>query len=331
MELGFYETNINGREVIGHSGDTSWFHAALHLFTKEGVGLYMSFNSQGKASVMANLRTELFKAFADRYFRGPAETQRVDANTAAAHARLITGYWINSQRSQSKFPAVILEIVLGAQPRVSQNATGELVYSGLELNARPVHLIETSPFVWTDATAQVRVAARIENGRAVMLGSDHSPASVLLRPQWYQNAAWVLPAINVSESALFFTALCWPVAAIVRRLRGTPLNLDARSYQAYRWSKISAIAILATFPLWGLTLNQVLSGGVPDAQIRIAQCYGLVAYVGGAGLMLWNMRTVWSGARRWPAKVWSIVLALSAITILWLAWVFNLIGFSLNY
>ena len=48
MELGFFETNINGREVIGHLGDTEFFHTSLHLFMNEGVGIYFSFNSPGK-------------------------------------------------------------------------------------------------------------------------------------------------------------------------------------------------------------------------------------------------------------------------------------------
>ena len=48
MELGFFETNINGREVIGHLGDTDYFHTSLHLFLKENVGLYVSFNSPGR-------------------------------------------------------------------------------------------------------------------------------------------------------------------------------------------------------------------------------------------------------------------------------------------
>ncbi len=48
MQLGFFETNINGHEVIGHLGDTDYFHTSLHLFLKEGVGFYVSFNSLGK-------------------------------------------------------------------------------------------------------------------------------------------------------------------------------------------------------------------------------------------------------------------------------------------
>jgi hypothetical protein len=47
--------------------------------------------------------------------------------------------------------------------------------------------------------------------------------------------------------------------------------------------------------------------------------------------MLWNLRTVWSGNRRWPAKVWSIVLVLASFIVLWVAFAFKLIGFGVNY
>src|SRR6516162_5773377 len=93
MELGFFETNINGREVIGHLGDTQYFHTALHLFLKENAGFYVSFNSLGKEGAAHNLRGALFEDFADRYFPAPRPQSRVDAATAAAHAALLSGTW----------------------------------------------------------------------------------------------------------------------------------------------------------------------------------------------------------------------------------------------
>ncbi len=56
MELGFFETNINGREVIGHLGDTDYFHTSLHLFLQDNVGFYVSFNSPGKDGAVGGLR-----------------------------------------------------------------------------------------------------------------------------------------------------------------------------------------------------------------------------------------------------------------------------------
>jgi hypothetical protein len=68
-----------------------------------------------------------------------------------------------------------------------------------------------------------------------------------------------------------------------------------------------------------------------DWALRTAQVLGLVAFVGGFVLMLWNLWMVWSGARRWPARVWSIALVLAAFAILWTAVVFKLLTFGLNY
>ena len=47
--------------------------------------------------------------------------------------------------------------------------------------------------------------------------------------------------------------------------------------------------------------------------------------------ILWNLRTVWAGNRRWPAKTWSIVLTLAAFVVLWAAFAFKLINFGANY
>ena len=88
MELGFFETNVNGREVIAHLGDTQNFHTSLHLFLKENVGFYVSFNSLGKEGAAGGLRGALFDDFADRYFPA-AETgaAKVDEKTSAAMRR----------------------------------------------------------------------------------------------------------------------------------------------------------------------------------------------------------------------------------------------------
>ena len=68
-----------------------------------------------------------------------------------------------------------------------------------------------------------------------------------------------------------------------------------------------------------------------DFTVRLTQLFGVVAFIGGFALILWNLRMVWTGNRRWPAKVWSIVLALSALIVLYVAIVFNLFNFGLYY
>jgi len=129
----------------------------------------------------------------------------------------------------------------------------------------------------------------------------------------------------------------WPVTAIVRRRFGGTLRLDRDSLHAYRLSKVAAVLIVAAACLWGIALSSILSSN-NDLSTRInwiihlAQLLGIIGFIGGFVLTLLNLRAVWSnGARRWPARTWSIVLVLSSFFMLWIAIAFNLISFGVNY
>ena len=334
MELGFFETNINGREVIGHLGDTQYFHTSLHLFLKENVGLYVSFNSPGKAGAAGSLRNAFFQDFADRYFPGDETESRVDDKTAAIHAAMLKGRWANSRGSQSSFIAVLGLI---GQTKGGVNSKGELSLPFPGLNGKPRHWVEVSPFLWRDTGGHDLLAAKLVDGKAVRFSFDElSPFMVFERVPWYQNSAWLLPLLCASLAAFLFTGLTWPIAAIVRRRYGATLALDPKSLRAYRWSKVAAIVIFAALATWALTVTLMIKdiGNLSskfDSHVRFAQIFGIVAFIGGLGVVLWHLWTVWSGTRRWPAKLWSVVLVVAACVVLWTAVVFNLIGFGLYY
>jgi CubicO group peptidase (beta-lactamase class C family) len=334
MELGFFETNINGREVIAHLGDTNNFHTSLHLFLKDGVGFYVSFNSLGKAGAAGVLRDALFDDFADRYFPLADNSVPVDAKTAAAHAALMKGNWVNSRGSQSSF-LVLLGLV--GQTKAAVNAKGELVLPFNGLDGKPRRWVEIAPFVWHDPDDHKLVAAKVVDGKPVRFSMDElSPFMVFDRVPGYQDAAWLLPVLCAALGALLLTALLWPITAIVRRRFGATLALDPKSLRAYRFSKIGAILSLAGLGVWALTLSRMLNdynnlSAKFDFTVRLTQLFGVVAFIGGFALILWNLRMVWTGERRWPAKVWSIVLALSALIVLYVAIVFNLFNFGLYY
>jgi CubicO group peptidase (beta-lactamase class C family) len=334
MELGFFETNINGHEVIAHLGDTEHFHTSLHLFLQEGVGFYVSFNSLGKEGAAGGLRGALFEDFADRYFPAGAPPGKVDEKTAAAHAAMLKGSWVNSRGSQSSFLAAL---DLFSQTRISLNAKGEPVLPFLGLNGVPRHWVEFAPFVWRDRDSHERLAAQVVDGQIVRFSIDGiSPFMVFDRPAWYQNVGWLRPSFYMSLAALALTAIFWPVTAIVRRRFGATLALDPPSMRAYRQSKIAAILIVAAVAFWGTTVGLMLKDfnnltAHFDWVVHLAQLLGIVAFIGGLVLMVLNLRAAWRGQRRWPAKVWSVVLVLSAFIVLWIAFAFNLIGFGVNY
>ncbi|HVH83181.1 MAG TPA: serine hydrolase domain-containing protein [Steroidobacteraceae bacterium] len=338
MELGFFETNINGREVIAHLGDTEWFHTSLHLFLKENTGLYASFNSPGKEGAVQTLRTELFQDFADRYFPAAVPhpvTAQVDAKTQAAHAALMSGAWQVSRRADSNFLAALGLI---GETKVGANKNGELQLPFPGPNGKPRHWVEIAPFVWQDVAGHDRAAAKVVDGRPVRFSFDFlSPFMVFDRAPWYASSLWLTPLVCASLAALLLTALVWPVAAIVRRRYQAPLALEPKALRAYLWSRIGALAIVAALGVWGLFMVLILNdtgtlGGRLDPLLLLAQLLGIVAFLGGIGVMLWNLLAVWRGAgRRWPAKLWSVVLVVAAVAVLWVGLVAKLMSVGTNY
>ena len=336
MELGFFETNINGREVIAHLGDTQNFHTSLHLFLKENTGFYVSFNSAGKEGAAHRLRLALFSDFADRYFPGPPRSDaRVDEATAKQHAQMLAGNWIGSRGSQSNFLSLIGLI---GQAKVSVGAKGELLIPDAKgLNGQPLKWVEIAPFVWQDADGHDLLAAKVVDGHvdrfALGLGA---PFDVYLRTGAARDGAWLMPALYVSLAVLVLTVLFWPVNAIVRRRFRARLDLPVPALRAYRASKLGALLILLAFCAWVLSIATMFSDlnkttSAFDPVLRFDQVFGFIAFIGGFVLTLMNLRAVWSGQRRWPAKLWSVLLVFSALVMLWIAVTFHLISWGVNY
>jgi CubicO group peptidase (beta-lactamase class C family) len=337
MELGFFETNINGREVIAHLGDTEFFHTSLHLFLKDRTGLYASFSSPGKEGAVQTLRNQLFQDFADRYLPAavphPVSAQ-VDAATQTAHAALMSGAWDVSRRADTNFLAALGFI---GQTKVGANKKGELVLPFPGPNGKPRHWVEVSPFVWQDVNGHDRAAARVVDGRPVRFSFDFlSPFMVFDRAPGYSSSTWLTPLFMASFAAMLLTVLVWPAAAIVRRRYQAPLALDPGSRRAYLASRIGAVATVAALAVWGLFMVLILKdtgtlGGRLDPLLVLAQLLSIVAFIGGLAVMLWNLTAVWRGQRRWPAKVWSVVLVLSSVFVLWVALVCKLLVVGTDY
>jgi hypothetical protein len=64
MGLGFYEGDYNGHRVMGHGGDTQYFHSFLGIDRENGLAYFVSFGGPGGSAV----RTSFAPALYDVYF-----------------------------------------------------------------------------------------------------------------------------------------------------------------------------------------------------------------------------------------------------------------------
>ncbi|MBA3835215.1 MAG: serine hydrolase, partial [Sphingomonas sp.] len=68
-----------------------------------------------------------------------------------------------------------------------------------------------------------------------------------------------------------------------------------------------------------------------DPWLWSLQILSAIVFFGMLAAALWNAWRVWKGSRRWPAKVWSVVLIVASLTVLWVALTFRLIGFGTDF
>lgn len=336
MQLGFFETNANGREVIGHLGDTAAFHTSLHLFMKDKVGFYVSFNSAGKNGAVGPLRGALFQDFADRYFPAPAaKVTRVPDKIARQHVEMMSGLWNNSRREDHGFVSVLNLI---GQTAVSVGPKGELVIPALTgLNGRPREWTEIAPFLWQDKDSHDRLAAQVIDGKVVRWSFDTiSPFMVFDRVPASMSGAWLKPALYASLAILLLTLLYWPAAWYVRRRYKAQPSVAGRSLQAYRATRIMAGADLLVLVGWGVLVTLLFKdlenlAGSFDLWLWVLQILGAIVFVGAVGISAWNAWLTFKDGRRWTRKLWSVLIVLATLVILYIALRYGLLAMSVSY
>ncbi|PSJ38616.1 serine hydrolase [Sphingomonas deserti] len=335
MLLGFYETNINGRKAIAHGGDTVAFHSDVHLFTDDKVGIYISMNSLGREGAAGDIRNAFFESFADRYLPAARQdTRRVPAETAAEHARMLTGNWVNSRASVSSF--LSLTGLLG-QVSVGLDKDGRpVVPVTMGLNGQPRVWVEVEPFLWNDLNSHEQLAAQVVDGKIVRFSLSGLPFMMFDRAPWYKNSALLNPLLIAALVILLLTVALWPVRALVRRHFGAKLALEGELRRAHLFSRLAALLILASLVGWAIAITMMMGdianlSAAFDPLIWFLQILTIVAFIGGFLVLAWNVWVTWKGGRRWPAKLWSLALLFAAIVALWIGFAFHLISLGANY
>jgi hypothetical protein len=154
-------------------------------------------------------------------------------------------------------------------------------------------------------------------------------------PGW-RSPAWLLPALGISLLAVILTGAFWPVAAISRRRHRVQLPVTGRALKGHLVSRIAAAA-LATVTLGWLLLLTVAAkdlgnlGPSLDPVLILMYTLSLVVYVGSAVAMLWSGWVAWTTSRPVAARLWTGVLALSSLVLLYFAVLYHLMSFVTKY
>jgi CubicO group peptidase (beta-lactamase class C family) len=331
MALGFYHEDRNGETVIGHGGDTMYFHSDLHLILAHHVGFFISQNSVGHTD--AHIRKALFEGFMDRYFAAPASSEPPTLKTADADAKAIVGDYESSRRSESSFLSLAN---LLDQSKVTADKDGILTVSDLTgMNGVPLKWREVAPGRWREVNGVQMLDAHFENGVAASLTTDQFPPILILQRATV-SSSWGLPLAGATVAMLFLTAIFWPIKAVLRWRYQRPLGLTGYKRLAYRWSRVAALVDSAMIAGWltFLTMgssNLTLLGTSTDwivTTLHALTAIGVILTLAA----FWEVRVAFADpARPWWTKATDVLLALACISFSWLAIAYHFVGFAGNY
>ncbi|MBS0274778.1 MAG: beta-lactamase family protein [Proteobacteria bacterium] len=337
MTLGFFQLNRNGQRIIGHDGDTRFFHSSMALFLDHDVGLFISLNSAGRASDTFDLREKLFDDFTDRYFPGPTPAGKVPLAMAKAHAAMMAGQYDGSRREDTTFVSFVN---LLSQTAIHADDSGRLVAPMTGLNGEPKTFEEIAPFLWRQVGGKELLAAKVADGKVVMWGEGNDPSGAYTPVSGYRNAAWLLPALELSFLALLLATIAWPVAAVMRRRYSAPLAQEIS--RARRWMHVAVAAEVLVMMGWLALIVGMMStfywtwapyfvSSAMEKWVLVLHLLSIVVLPLATLIALWNVWATVSAPAGVMAKVWSVVLAASCLIVLWVGVVFHFIGLGLSF
>lgn len=316
MAYGMMDTSMPGLRIVGHGGDTIYFHTLFALFPDHNSGLFVSYNSASGGEA----RSALLEAYARRYFiPGEPERPAPPADFDSRAARYTGAYRVNrySHRTLAKVGAGLAPV------NVSYDGEGALKISPMG-NER---WIEVAPNTF-QAEHDDRRVVFIENnqGKITHFAIADVPVFAFERigPLGRPEVHMVLFAATVAICVL--ALILWPLAAFMRWRHGVVVS---RQLVIPWWARILGwvgaalvVAFLAML-LSGIGKANEVAFGLSDS-VKVTLAVPLVVAL-LAAMMVGISAHLWKQSR--GRFVWRVVysfVTLALLVYVWQAFYWNL-------
>jgi len=324
MALGFYATDFNGHRVMGHGGDTQWFHSYLGIDEDNGLVYFVSFGGQGGSPV----RSSLIPAFYDEFFPRQ-EAPPVPPEDFSKRAGKYAGdyaFW------RSNFSTIEKAFGLSGGVKIAPTDKNTLVlaFAGKAKQYAEVDkdlFREVSPNISLIAGISPRQIAFQEDGAGAVTGfvMDGLPFMSLRKLPLYAT-----PNFNY---ALLACALLVLLMVLLRRffqrraIRELPVR-DRAAVRAAVWAAAANWLALVVGVVVISAVSDSLFNGIPLI-FKLWLILPVVAFVAGLYLA-YRALLVWTGGLLgglW-ARLRYTVIALSGLGLCWFYWYWNILGWQ---
>jgi CubicO group peptidase (beta-lactamase class C family) len=333
MDLGFYEESRYGHHIIGHGGDTQWFHSDLHLILDQNVGFFVSYNSAGRPED-GGVRTFLFNAFMDRYF--PETTpQPPTLATSGADARTVSGLYSSSRRFETNIFSPLSLLGEMAVQRDAKDSTLLTIPDAKQLNGQPVRFREIAPMRFRDVDGHEQIAFATDSTGRRIVYLDFPFELAQRVDHTLDKKTTNVQLLVVSLIVMALSLLGWPVGPMIRKHYGQTLALDGDARRLRLLVYATCIVAFIIVAMLASFLNKFTNdfglGKNGDVEIHCMQFLGLLVGL-GALVAIYQSIGAWRDSGRWIwAKIWNTLLALACVFFFWFLFHWHLLNPNLNY
>jgi CubicO group peptidase (beta-lactamase class C family) len=324
MGLGFYAGDYEGFRVVGHGGDTRYFHSYLGIDPANDMTFFVSFGGQGGSAVRSSFGPALYKEFFPREETPPTPPE--DFSERAARYAGTYGFW------RSNFSTLEKALGLTGGVTIAPTADNTLImsfagkakqYAEVEQNL----FREADPGISLVAGISPRLLAFQENPKGEITGFVMEGLPFMsLRKLPFQATP------NFNLTLLGFSFLVF-LGVLARRFfqRAAIRALPARDRSAVRASVFAAaanwLALIAGVVVISIVQDRMFSE-MPFL-LKAWLVLPIVATVAGL-FLVFRMIGVWRNgdlAGIWARLRYSVV-ALCALFMCWFYWFWNILGWQ---
>ncbi len=315
MRHGFIDMSRGGVEVIGHGGDTFWFHSMMALFPASNVGLFVSFNTDTGGGVASSVMDE----FMDRYFpaaanASPATFSKEYLNRFAGKYRLNRHAYHDMTTVASMFNDATLAVEDSTRLRLS---IGE--------NVRILEPIDSLTFREKNKS-RVFAFRKNDKGEIAMMFIGSIPIMAFDKVSGLKSAALHMFIFVAAIITAIVVLLFWPMAAWSRvgyqsHRMTKPLPYSARFVA---WTNFLLLVIFyAVFA--SLANEDNVVNGLPTS-LKILLWVPFINLILTLIMVVWWFRVITVKYHRLISRVYYTVICVVAVAAFWQLYYWNLIG-----
>ena len=316
MCYGFMDVSQNGVKIIGHGGDTFWFHTLMVFMPEKNLGLFVSLNSDAGGKV----RGAMLEEFMDYYF--PEDLEEPEFTMNMEDLKRFEGSYRGNRYPHERFTKIA--------SMMGHTSVTVADSSKLRVKSREVSYyvpIDSLTFR-NENNSNTLVFEKNEDGEITHMLKDMSPIVAYEKVSKIESTGFHQTLFGIVFIIFLITFVYWPLAYFVRKEYRQPVGKHL-NFRMKLWGWLASfIFILFLALLTALTSdgNEIVFGVTTPMKVTFAlPLIGVICTL----LVLYFTYRIWSsGKYNWSGRIHYTILLLALISLIWQANYWNLLGFQ---